>query len=95
MQPISSVGTAVYSSVPKSLQYPKNSRYVHRVADTQYIVWTFEVASPVETPPANQAAIALLRSWAEEGDEQEQRDTWEYLKEALDEDRLSDRKLFP
>jgi hypothetical protein len=24
----------------------------------------------------------------------EQRETWEYLKRALDEDRLSDRKLF-
>jgi excisionase family DNA binding protein len=43
----------------------------------------------------NQAAIELLRSWREEGDEQEQRETWEYLKKALDEDRLSDRKLFP
>jgi hypothetical protein len=38
--------------------------------------------------------IQLLRSWRE-GDEQEQHDTWEYLKRALDEDRLSDRKLFP
>ena len=42
-------------------------------------------------------AIALLQSWyVEESPEQdEQRDTWEYLKKALDEDRLSDRKLFP
>lgn len=42
-------------------------------------------------------AIALLQSWC--GDEpqqqQEQRDTWEYLKKSLDEDRISDRKLFP
>ena len=42
----------------------------------------------------NQALIQLLRSWRE-GDEQEQRSTWEYLKQALDEDRLSERKLFP
>ena len=40
------------------------------------------------------ALIQLLRSWRE-GDEQEQRSTWEYLKQALDEDRLSERKLFP
>ena len=40
------------------------------------------------------ALIQLLRSWRN-GDEQEQRSTWEYLKQALDEDRLSDRKLFP
>jgi hypothetical protein len=42
----------------------------------------------------NRALIQLLRSWRE-GDEQEQRSTWEYLKRALDEDRLSERKLFP
>jgi excisionase family DNA binding protein len=43
----------------------------------------------------NQAAIELLRSWREEGDEEEQRETGEYLMKVLDEDRLSDRKLFP
>jgi hypothetical protein len=42
-------------------------------------------------------ALALLQSWdVEESPEQEeQRETWEYLKQALDGDRLSDRKLFP
>ena len=41
-------------------------------------------------------ALALLQSWdVEESPEQEeQRETWEYLKRALDEDRLPDRKLF-
>jgi hypothetical protein len=41
-------------------------------------------------------AIALLQSWnVEESPERdEQRDTWEYLKKALDEDRLANRKLF-
>lgn len=41
--------------------------------------------------------IALLESWCsgDEADAEEQRETWEYLKRALDEDRLSDRKLFP
>ena len=43
-------------------------------------------------------AVALLESWcnvsAEEAEEQ--RETFEYLKRVLDEDRLSpDRKLFP
>jgi site-specific recombinase len=42
----------------------------------------------------NSELLDLLRSWRE-GDETEQRDTWEYLKQALDEDRLSERKLFP
>ena len=42
-------------------------------------------------------ALALLQSWdvEEYPERQEQRETWEYLKKALDEDRLSDRKLFP
>jgi hypothetical protein len=39
--------------------------------------------------------MAILRSWTEEGDAEEQRETGEYLIQALDEDRLSDRKLFP
>ena len=41
----------------------------------------------------NRALIQLLRSWRE-GDEEEQQKTWAYLKQALDEDRLSERKLF-
>lgn len=48
-----------------------------------------------DQPKVNQAAIDLLRSWREEGDEQDQRETWEFLQTALDEDRLSDRPLFP
>ncbi len=43
----------------------------------------------------NQAAIQLLDSWLAEEETQEQRETWEFLKKALDEDRLSYRKLFP
>lgn len=51
---------------------------------------------PFELPPGNaEEAIALLRLWREdESDEEEQRETWDYLKRVLDEDRLSDRKLF-
>ncbi len=43
------------------------------------------------------AAIALLQSWidADEEEAREQRETGEYLIRVLDEDRLSDRKLFP
>jgi hypothetical protein len=36
----------------------------------------------------------LFQSWREDEDEGEQKDTWEYLKQVLDEDRLSDRRLF-
>ncbi len=43
----------------------------------------------------NQALIEWYSKWAEEGDEEEQRETLEYLQKALDEDRLSNRPLFP
>jgi len=39
--------------------------------------------------------VNLLQSWIDEEDEQEQKETGEYLIEALDQDRLSDRPLFP
>lgn len=41
----------------------------------------------------NRAAIDALRAWRETGDD-EQPDTWEYLRRVLDEDRPSHRKLF-
>ncbi len=42
----------------------------------------------------NQAALEMLDEWDQE-DPEEQRETWEYLKRVLDEDRPSYRKLFP
>ena len=39
--------------------------------------------------------VNLLQSWIDEEDEQEQQETGEYLIEALDQDRLSERTLFP
>ncbi len=41
------------------------------------------------------SVVALLESWENDPDEDEQRETFAYLKQVLDEDRLSDRKLFP
>ncbi len=45
----------------------------------------------------NERLIALLDSWINvtEEEAEEQRETLEYLIRVLDEDRLSDRKLFP
>ncbi|NEP20445.1 MAG: hypothetical protein F6J97_26785 [Leptolyngbya sp. SIO4C1] len=40
-------------------------------------------------------AVDMLQSWIEDEDVEEQRETGEYLVQVLDEDRLSDRKLFP
>lgn len=42
-----------------------------------------------ERKKRNQAAIELLNSWVEEGDEQEQKETWEILQKALDESGVS------
>lgn len=43
----------------------------------------------------NAAARELLRRWREEDDEEEQKETGAFLIHALDEDRFSERKLFP
>lgn len=49
-----------------------------------------------EQAKKNQAAIDLLDSWlGETEDALEQQQAWDILKTALDEDRLSDRPLFP
>ena len=47
--------------------------------------------------PANtrQQVVDLLQSWIDQGDVDEQKETGEYLIQVLDEDRLSNRKLFP
>jgi len=39
-------------------------------------------------------ALAAIDAMVDIGDEKEQRDTFEALKASLDEDRMSDRKLF-
>lgn len=41
------------------------------------------------------AAIGVLQSWVDDEDAEDQKVTGRYLIEVLDEDRLSDRKLFP
>jgi hypothetical protein len=40
-------------------------------------------------------AVNLLQSWIDDEDEVEQQETGRYLINALDDDRLSERKLFP
>jgi predicted DNA-binding protein len=40
-------------------------------------------------------AIGLIQSWIDDQDAKEQIETGEYLIKVLDEDRLSERKLFP
>ena len=40
-------------------------------------------------------AVNLIQSWIDDEDIEEQQETGQYLISALDNDRLSDRKLFP
>jgi hypothetical protein len=40
-------------------------------------------------------AVAFLQSLIDQGDPQEQKETMDYLVQVLDEDRSSERKLFP
>ncbi|HUG91144.1 MAG TPA: hypothetical protein VML55_09935 [Planctomycetaceae bacterium] len=48
-------------------------------------------------PPEDRAAraVALIQSWIDDEDATEQQETRDYLIKALDEDRPSNRKLFP
>lgn len=54
----------------------------------------YQTSKSVSHEQKNTDLQQLLNSWRE-GDEEEQRDTLEYLRKVLDEDRLSNRKLFP
>jgi hypothetical protein len=45
--------------------------------------------------PKQAEAVSLLQSWIDDQDEEEQQETGQYLIQALDDDRLSERKLFP
>jgi hypothetical protein len=42
-----------------------------------------------------QSLDGLLQSWEDEGDAKEHLETWEFLHQALDADRISNRRLFP
>ncbi len=82
----------------QEIQQTPSDQWAHLLEILRIFRQSVSTASSPEssTPtPINQTAIDLLRSWREEGNEEEQRETWEFLKQALDEDRLSDRPLFP
>ena len=54
---------------------------------------TEQTTPPTDKQARIQAVIQSLRTLLE-GDEQEQRETFEYLKQVLEEDRPSNRRLF-
>jgi hypothetical protein len=65
----------------------------HGVAPEQYTLLLLDQ----HLPRADRGAevVDLLQSWIDDEDPMEQKETGDYLIRALDEDRLSDRKLFP
>lgn len=79
----------------QEIQQTPQTQWGHLLEILRIFRQSVTTKSGTEAPPVNQAALDLLRSWREEGDEVEQRETWEFLKQSLDEDRLSNRPLFP
>ncbi|GEM_PF-324246 len=67
----------------------------HGLSPEQYAVRALEEHILRTERERREKAIALVQSWIDEGDEEEQKETWEYLVRVLDEDRTSVRKLFP
>jgi plasmid stability protein len=63
------------------------------VSDDAYAVQLLERHLPSKQRQAE--LIALLQSWIDAPDVEEQQQTGDYLIRALDHDRLSDRKLYP
>jgi hypothetical protein len=78
---------------------PELEQYLLQEAAQQQIsleVMTLQILTQSALSRQKQsAAVALLQSWIDDEDEGEQQETGDYLIQALDEDRLSDRKLFP
>ncbi len=62
---------------------------------TMVIQENSETSQPSSRNLEIEAAVRSLRTLLEEDDEHEQRETFEYLRQSLDEDRPSYRKLFP
>lgn len=72
------------------------SRKADRDMDKRLSKNPTEIVSENKTSDDQAAGLVqLVQSWMDEGDTDEQRETLEYLIHALDEDRLSSRKLFP
>ncbi len=78
---------------------PELEQYLAQQAQQQGIsieTYTLQILEEYILPKENQSKLVnLLQSWMDEGNADEQQETGEYLIYALDEDRLSNRKLFP
>ncbi|MDZ8260430.1 hypothetical protein [Nostoc sp. ChiQUE01b] len=78
---------------------PELEQYLAQQAKQQGLsveTYTLQILQEYILPKEKQSKLVnALQSWIDEGDTDEQQETGEYLIHALDEDRLSNRKLFP
>ncbi|MBN3941988.1 hypothetical protein [Nostoc sp. NMS9] len=78
---------------------PELEQYLAQQAKQQGLsveTYTLQILQEYILPKEKQSKlINVLQSWIDKGDANEQQETGEYLIHALDEDRLSNRKLFP
>lgn len=85
---------AIPSSSVSLVSYLWQKALVDPENDDVFSAEKYQTGNSVSHEQKNTDLQQLLDSWRE-GDEEEQRDTLEYLRKVLDEDRLSNRKLFP
>jgi hypothetical protein len=78
---------------------PELEQYLQREANQNglsvEVVALKLLTSSISLEQQRTEAVNLIQSWLDEEDGSEQQETGQYLIEALDNDRLSDRKLFP
>ncbi len=74
-------------------QRPREEAQRQGVAAETCVVMVLDKCLPAQDKRTE--AVALLQSWIDDIDHAEQQETGNYLVQVLDEDRLSDRKLFP
>jgi hypothetical protein len=78
---------------------PELELYLRQQAEQQGMsveIYTSQLLTEyVSTKEKQSRLVNLLQSWLDEDDVDEQQETGEYLIKALDEDRLSERQLFP
>lgn len=78
---------------------PELEQYLLQEANQQGLsieAVTFQLLThSIELRKKQTEAINLLQSWIDDEDIEDQQETGKYLIHALDEDRLSERKLFP
>ena len=85
--------TLTLSLTPKLEQRLKEEASRQGLAVDQFALRILDAGLP--SAEKRERSIALLQSWIDDPDEEEQRETGDFLIQAIDEDRLSDRPLFP